>query len=213
MKIKLDVSLGNKDFESIIRKYHFRTIDFDDLKALYRAIFPLIDSYAYYNYNFADQEIDYAEYVSCFITLGNSVDKIQTVYMDKELIMESYMIDCLASELLVKAYKQFVKYIEENSGKFVLKLDFLGDKYPVEMVSKLYEQDKPENISYNSCYQLSPSKTVTILLPLSEHKPENNVCNTCYLCKNMNCTIRENPSVNQKAKQNPTYGNMAIFGL
>ena len=133
--------------------------------------------------------------------------------MDKELIMESYMIDCLASELLVKAYKQFVKYIEANSGKFVLKLDFLGDKYPVVMDYKLYEQDKSENISYKSCYQLSPSKTVTILQPLSEQKPENNVCNTCYLCKNMNCTIRENPPVNQKAKQNPTNGNMAIFGL
>ena len=214
MKKILDVSLDNKDFDIFLDRFHFNKDDIDNIKALYRAIIPLVTAEADYcldNGNL-DRAIDINDFVTCFITLGSEIDSIQAVYMEQELIMEAYIIDCLASELLSKAYGSFIDFLEKITGKFVSKIDFLGDEYPIELIEKIYQKIRPENIKYNQSFQLIPSKTVTMLLSLSDSKLNSDVCNMCSSCKNRECSMRKEPYVDNVKQNTLTYGYMAIFG-
>ncbi|MEE1027134.1 MAG: hypothetical protein UH211_00440 [Agathobacter sp.] len=212
MKIPLDVSLDKKDFDIFLDRYHFSKGDIDDVKSLYKAINPLIAAEAFYSMDNSNIDVAIDDFATCFITLGFGIDSIQDVYIEQELVMESYIIDCLASELLSKAYTAFIDLFEKKTGKFVSKIDFLGDKYPIELVEKIYQNIKPEKIKYNKSFQLIPSKTVSMLLSLSNSKSNFDVCNTCATCKNRDCSMRKEPYVVNVGQNTSTYGYMAIFG-
>lgn len=195
MKIDINISLDNNDLCLLIDRYHFRNCDFEHLRDLYGALIPLIEPGAYYCINHCNEQIDFDEYAACIVTLGDGIDKLQELYSDRELLEEAYMIECIGMELLSKAYKVLIKELESITGKYVSRLEFLGDTYSLELLPNLFEQINPENISYNSYLQIIPSKSVSLLLPLSMEGTTNELCSVCLTCKNKTCAMR-------KAKEN-----------
>lgn len=202
--INLNCSFNRKDFQALIHKYHFEDRDFASLEALERALRPLLRAKAYYVFKKQDEVVAYEDYAAVFLTLGDGVDALQELYLRRECVSEAYMLECLASELLMKAYEECVEYLQKESGKWAVKIDFLGDSYPLELMQELYKEFPEIEITYNEQFVLSPKKSVVFLLPVSTEKTQKNPSHICADCKNKVCMYRTE-TVN-------TYGYQRIFG-
>ncbi len=202
--INLDCSFGGEDLQALIRKYHFEDRDFTSLEAMERALRPLLQAKAHYVWKKQDEMITYEEYAAVFLTLGDGVDALQDLYLGRECVSEAYMLECLASELLMKAYEECVEYLQKESGKWAVKIDFLGDSYPLKLMQELYKEFPKMEITYNEQFVLSPKKSVVFLLPVSMKKTQENPGHICANCKNKVCMYRTEAA--------NTYGYQRIFG-
>lgn len=200
-----------RDIEEIIKRYHFNECDKAKLEALYMAVRPLIENNEYY--------ICKGDEVHALISLGDGIDQLVFLYEKMGAIEEAYMVDCIGTHILLQGYSTFIERIEAETGLFVQSLEFLGDKYPLELVKEFMEELKPEKIKMKESYQLSPSKTVSLVLEMAKEAPKNkNACNICSNCGNVTClqrnvktqTCRKKFEIN-KSDLPKTYGNQVIF--
>ena len=209
MKCKLTPGLSSGDWNEFCSRFHFPSDDLPHIQAIYTALLPLVESYAYYS---LDQDLDgvsLPHYAYGFVTLGNGVDELSELYLNHEQIQEAYIVDCISLMLLSKAYEEFAHVIEAQSGLYLTELSFLGDQYSLELLPQIYERLAPDDISLTEGNMLKPLKTATLVLQLDAHQHTNvkQLCNTCANCKNFSC-----PSRKVQASPMPkTYGNMQIF--
>ena len=209
MKCKLTPGLSSGDWNEFCSRFHFPPDDLPHIQAIYTALLPLVESYAYYS---LDQDLDgvsLPHYAYGFVTLGNGVDELSELYLNHEQIQEAYIVDCISLMLLSKAYEEFAHVVERQSRLYLAELSFLGDQYSLELLPKIYECLEPDHIDLTDGNMLKPLKTATLVLQLDAHQHTNvkQLCNTCANCKNFSC-----PSRKVQASPMPkTYGNMQIF--
>ena len=187
---EIKINLKSEDLRHIIERFHFRKEDFTILQALNKAIASLLQIKAYYIWQKKDEKISYNEYAVVFLTLGEGIDRLQEKYLAKKCLSEAYMVECIALEILSKAYKEFIKVVQHRTGKWVEKLDFLGDTYPITLLPELYQKFWEMDISYNEKMVLSPKKSVVFLLPVSDVPKEADACDICENCSNSTCLLR-----------------------
>ena len=190
--VSLQIRMTKEELKEAAERYHFREEDFSLLDALYQGILPLLQIKAYYQWGRKGTPIQYEEYAIVFLTLGDGVDSLQDVYLERKCLSEAYIIECVSLALLSKAYEEFVKQLQRKTGKWAEKIDFLGDAYPMEMLPDLYKEFGPMDITYNESLVLLPAKSVVFLLPVSADKQEG-VCNICSHCQNKRCIFRKEP--------------------
>lgn len=58
--------------------------------------------------------IQYEEYAIVFLTLGDGVDALQDVYLERKCLSEAYIIECVSLAILDKAYEEFVKQLQKK---------------------------------------------------------------------------------------------------
>lgn len=189
-QINLQIRITEDDINEMISRYHFNEDDYEHYKAMGEMMMPLLEVRGFYEFVSDVEEIHYDKSIVAFFTLGDGIDLLQNVYSDKYCMEEAYLIDCLGLVLLTKGYEEFIKEIQKQTKLWVSKIDFLGDEYPLELIPKLYEYCSPDNITYNNQLVLSPSKSVAIILPLSD-TPGENPCNICINCNNKECIFRK----------------------
>lgn len=191
-RLELELSLSTKQIKQVLRRYHFKDTDFSLLEQIYNGMLPLLraKAFAVWKWNKQLPQIDMEEFCTVFLTLGSAIDSYQDLYAQNVGVAEAYMIDCLAAELLQVAYEKTVEQIEKRSKRWVGKIIFLGEKYPMDLVPVLAGEMGEMEISYNECFVLSPRKSVVFLLPFSETKQEDN-CHICTQCKNLTCSQRK----------------------
>lgn len=209
MKYKLTPKLSSNDWNEFCSRFHFSTTDLPHAQAIYQALFPLVNSYAYYSLEQNLDSVSAAHYAYGFVTLGNGVDEMSELYLSHEQVKEAYIVDCLSLMILSKAYEEFAALIEKQSGLFLNKLSFLGDTYSLDLLPQIYKYLAPDNIDLTDGNMLRPLKTATLILLLGK-KPHNNIkqlCNTCATCRNLSCPSRKIPSHSLPH----TYGAMQIF--
>lgn len=187
---EFSVNLTKKDIQDIIMRYHFRKEDEVLLFALYHAMQPFVRIKGYYQWKNGDDVIQYKEYAVVFLTLGDGIDDLQDLYMNKGCLSEAYMLECISLEMLMKAYEELVKQLQREYGKWVEKIDFLGDTYPMELLPELYHGFEGITITYNEQLVLIPGKSVVFLLPVIDKQIEN-PCHICKNCKNEACLFRK----------------------
>lgn len=190
--VKLQVRLTKGDLKEAAGRYHFREEDFPLLDAIYQGILPLLQIKAYYQWGEKGTPIQYEEYVIVFLTLGDGVDALQDVYLERKCLSEAYIIECVSLAILDKAYEEFVKQLQKKTGKWAEKIDFLGDTYSMELLPNLYNEFETMDITYNESLVLLPTKSVVFLLPMSAEKQEG-VCHICSRCQNKRCIFRKEP--------------------
>lgn len=195
MKMDFQVTLSEADFGKLIHKYHFKEEDMEKVRGLYQALWPLFDVHAYYEWKKAgddpDLSVTYPEYLVVFLTIGKGPDELQDFYESRECISESYIIDCIGLEVMMKAYEKFIKKIQETSGKWAQKIDFFGDTYPITQMRDCMERMEEMDISMNEKFVLSPSKSVAFYLPVNaDEKPKKDPCHICENCANTQCMFR-----------------------
>lgn len=186
----LKIELTKEDIELLLSRYHFKDTDFFKVSALYQTLLPLLRTEAAYVRKEQTKEIAEKEFFIVFLTLGKLVDELQDLYSENECVSEAYMIECLAMELLKKAYEEAVREIQKESGKWVAALEFLGDRYPLELLPELEKEVGQTKITYNENFVLSPRKSVVMFLPVTDSQVED-VCHICTNCGNVNCSYRE----------------------
>lgn len=209
MKCKLTPKLSASDWNDFCNRFHFPAKELARIQAIYQALLPLVDCYAYYSLKQDLPEISLSHYAYGFVTLGNGVDEFSELYLNHEQIQEAYIVDCISLLLLSKAYESFAHMIENESNLYLEKLSFLGDDYPLDLLPQIYSKLSPDGISLTKSNMLSPLKTATLILHLNtkRHATLNQLCNSCDTCKNFSC-----PSRKLSAKQiSRTYGAMQIF--
>lgn len=187
--VDIRINMGSEDIKHIIKRYHFREEDFLSLQALSGSMAPLLQVKAYYLWKSGDSLIPQKDYAAVFLTLGSGVDEMQEIYLSKNCLSEAYMIECIAIEMLYKSYGELIREVQRQTGKWVEKMEFLGDTYPIELLPKLYREFGQMDISYNEKFVLSPGKSVVFLLTMSDEKREGD-CSLCESCGNKTCILR-----------------------
>ena len=211
MKRKITPELSSKDWKEFCSRFHFDNDKLLLIRAIYTAMLPLVDAFAYYSIKQDLPGVSLAHYAYGLVTLGNGVDELSELYLNHEQLEEAYIADCLSLMLLSNAYEQFAKAIEEESSLYAIELSFLGDEYPLELLPEIFEHVSPDGIHLTGSNMLKPLKTAALIIKLDSQKRKNikELCNTCANCKNLSCPSRKAPG----PKLPHTYGAMQIFNI
>ena len=209
MKCKLTPELSSGDWKDFCSRFHFASTDLPHIQAIYTALLPLVECYAYYSLDQDLDEVSLSHYAYGFVTLGTGLDELSELYLNHEQIQEAYIVDCISLMLLSKAYEEFAHVIENQTNLYPAELSFLGDTYSLDLLPQIYERLAPDAIRLTEGLMLRPLKTATLILHLDTkaHTDPKQLCNTCATCKNLSCPSR-------KASASPlphTYGAMQIF--
>lgn len=209
MKCKLSPELSSGDWKGFCSRFHFASTDLPHIQAIYTALLPLVECYAYYSLDQDLDEVSLSHYAYGFVTLGTGLDELSELYLNHEQIQEAYIVDCISLVLLSKAYEEFAHVIENQTNLHLAELSFLGDTYSLDLLPQIYERLAPDAIRLTEGLMLRPLKTATLILHLDTkaHTNPKQLCNTCATCKNLSCPSR-------KASASPlphTYGAMQIF--
>ena len=209
MKCKLTPELSSGDWKDFCSRFHFASTDLPHIQAIYTALLPLVECYAYYSLDQDLDEVSLSHYAYGFVTLGTGIDELSELYLNHEQIQEAYIVDCISLMLLSKAYEEFAHVIESQTNLYPAELSFLGDTYSLDLLPQIYEHLAPDTILLTEGQMLRPLKTATLILHLDTkvHTDLKQLCNTCATCKNLSCPSR-------KASVSPlphTYGAMQIF--
>ncbi len=140
------------------------------------------------------------------MTLGAGVDTLQDFYIAEGKLTESFMVEALAGELLMKAYSSFNKWLAENTKYYVANYIFLGSEkgYPLEDLPK-YLEGSSLSILCNECYYMIPKKSVAFFIRLT--KDAGVRCpGICESCKRKDCPNKT------KAERLLPYGYAKILG-
>ena len=209
MKCKLTPELSSGDWKDFCSRFHFASTDLPHIQAIYTALLPLVECYAYYSLDQDLDEVSLSHYAYGFVTLGTGIDELSELYLNHEQIQEAYIVDCISLMLLSKAYEEFAHVIENQTNLHLAELSFLGDTYSLDLLPQIYERLAPDAIRLTEGLMFRPLKTATLILHLDTiaHTDLKQLCNTCATCKNLSCPSR-------KASVSPlphTYGAMQIF--
>ena len=209
-KILLQPVLKKENMENVIRQYHFRTSDYETLYSLYQALQPLLRAQGYYVWQPEELKTGLACYAAVFLTLGDGPDRLQELYLRQSCVSEAYMLDCICSELLSVAYKDFAGQMQKRTGYLAVQLHFIGDRYPFSMIDQMAALMDQTVITYNSQYVMTPKNSVAFLIEMKEcekHAAEHQrvqLKHLCADCSNKDCAYRKN--------ENFSYGYQRIFG-
>lgn len=67
-------------------------------------------------------------YEDVAMTLGSGIDALQEDYHQKGMLSESYMLEVLAGELLMQAYRAYNRYVKEHAKRHVARYHFPGSE-------------------------------------------------------------------------------------
>ena len=220
----LDAFLSPDFLEGVRRKFHYDDTKTAAFQAVAQEMLPLMreeafwDSEAFSEENRQLGESADAIYERVIISLGSGLDALQERYSKDGMLSESYMLEVLASELLLKGYGAYNRYVQENRDRHVARYHFLGSEeaFPLELLPKLI-QESAGQIACNAAFCLIPKKSVVFISELTRDTKVQ--CESiCVGCHNLHCPNRtEDDSLRgrmlAKMADIPlSYGYSRIFG-
>lgn len=209
MKCELSPGLSSGDWKEFCDRFHFPVTDLPHIQAIYGALLPLVECYAYYSVDQDLKAVTQPHYAYGFVSLGSGIDELSDLYLNHEQIQEAYIVDCLSLMLLSSAYEEFAHVVEEQTNLYLTELSFLGDTYSLDLLPQIYQNLAPDTIEITDGDMLRPLKTATLILCLDTAKTTDpkQLCNTCANCRNFSCPSRKASA----SPLPPTYGAMQIF--
>lgn len=221
----LDKFLLPAFLEKVRKKFHYNETQVLEFQAVAEEMLPLIREDAFWERKVFSGESQNQREVSnvlqeqVVMSLGNGVDCLQERYSERGLLSQSYMIEVLASELLLQGYAAYNRYIRENTDWHVARYHFLGseEKFPLEMLSDLLKELTPL-VTCNSAFCMLPKKSVAFIAELTQDDKVQ--CRgICVGCNNLNCLNRMGDDdwprnfLSVMTDIPLTYGYRRIFGL
>lgn len=208
--------------EKICRKYHFDEEQTSQIRSVAEEMLPLMREEGFWirkAYLLEHQWLSSASdtaYECVAMSLGCGVDLLQEGYSEKGLLLESYMVEVLASELLMRGYDAYNRYILEHTAQHVARYHFPGSEetLPLEMLPGLLES-LTQKITCNAAFCMQPKKSVVFISELTQD--ETIYCEgVCSGCTNKSCQnrVEENDLIRRRMADMPlTYGYSRIFGI
>ena len=220
----LDAFLSPDFLEGVRKKFHYGDTKTAAFQAVAQEMLPLMraeafwESRAFSGKNRQEGECADAVYESVIISLGGGLDALQERYSEEGMLSESYMLEVLASELLLKGYGAYNRYVQENQDRHVARYHFLGSEeaFPLEMLPELL-QESAGRIACNAAFCLIPKKSVVFISELTQDSKVQ--CESiCVGCHNLHCSNRtedDSPRGRMLTKMADiplSYGYSRIFG-
>ena len=106
MKCKLTPELSSGDWKDFCSRFHFASTDLPHIQAIYTALLPLVECYAYYSLDQDLDEVSLSHYAYGFVTLGTGLDELSELYLNHEQIQEAYIGDTYSLDLLPQIYER-----------------------------------------------------------------------------------------------------------
>ena len=220
----LDAFLTPDFLEGVRRKFHYGDTKTAAFQAVAQEMLPLMreqafwDSSAFSLESCQPEESADAVYERVIMSLGGGLDALQEHYSEEGKLSESYMLEVLASELLLKGYGAYNRYVRENRDRYVARYHFLGSEeaFPLELLPELLE-GMAGRIVCNSAFCLIPKKSVVFVSELTQDTKVQ--CESiCVGCHNLQCPNRtedDSPKGRMLAKMADiplSYGYSRILG-
>ena len=220
----LESFLGVAFLESVCKKYHYGKAQETELRAVAEEMLPLMQREAFWesresgSFNGKQKETKGAAYEDVIMSLGSSLDSLQESYHEKEQLSESYMLEALASELLLMGYGAYNRYVREKRNWHVARYHFPGseEKFPLKMVPELLKGSQYQ-IACNTAFCMIPKKSVVFVAELTQN--EQIQCESiCAGCHNVHCPNRvgrdffRGSMLAKMADMPLSYGYSRIFG-
>lgn len=220
----LDAFLSPDFLEGVRRKFHYGDTKTAAFQAVAQEMLPLMreqafwDSSAFSLESCQPEESADAVYERVIMSLGDGLDALQEHYSEEGMLSESYMLEVLASELLLKGYGAYNRYVQENRDRYVARYHFLGSEeaFPLELLPELLE-GTAGRIVCNSAFCLIPKKSVVFVSELTQDTKVQ--CESiCVGCHNLHCPNRtedDSPRGRMLAKMADiplSYGYSRILG-
>ncbi len=214
----LDEFLNSDFLEHVREKFHYGETRKVEFQTVAEEMLPLMRKEAFFLEG-KQVEKDSVIYENVVMSLGNALDDLQESYGKKGLLSESYMLEVLASEVLMKGYEAYNRYVRENTDWHVAKYHFPGSEeaYPIEMLPQLL-QKVTLRVTCNAAFCMQPKKSVAFVAELTQD--EKVQCQgICIGCNNVQCLNRvedgspEHRRRSLMADMPLTYGYSRIFGV
>lgn len=201
----LSVALDEAGIDGFITRYHFKKSEKKDILMLYRQLAPRV--HASFHHVIDDKTI----YV--VVTLGDAFDSFQESFLQKGEIEKGFIIDCLGTELLARAYEEVDKKIYEKTGLYVGNYIFAGsDKMPLEELAVVMKKLGQKIVKCNEAFVLVPKKSVVFAAHL--HKRRTNKHSDCENCSAVKCPMRKGEAkatVSAKAARKSDKGLIHLY--
>ena len=173
----LDNFLSSAFLEGVRKKYHYEETQASEIQVVAEKMLPLMREEAFWERRVSLGENKHQSeecsmiHEQVVMSLGNGVDRLQEKYSEREMLPQSYMIEVLASELLLQGYAAYNHYIKENTDWHVARYHFLGseENYPLEMMPDLLRELTPL-ITCNSAFCMLHKKSVAFIAELTQGK-------------------------------------------
>ena len=215
----LDGFLNPSFLEKVRDKFHYEETRSSELRAVAEQMFPLIREEAFWERNVSSlQKSSGAVYEDVVMSLGAGIDSLQDHYSSQGMLSRSYMLEVLASELLLQGYGAYNRYVERNTERHVARFHFLGseDSFPLSMLPRLLDITDGR-ITCNEAYCMLPKKSVAFVAELTQDEKVR--CEgVCVGCNRRQCPNRvagNHPDRYMMARMADlplTYGYGRIFG-
>lgn len=213
--------------EGVRKKYHFGETQIMELQAVAEEMAPWMRKEAFWerkevllrDQSWVDRSDKSAKsYERVVMTLGHGIDCLQETYSESGWLLQSYMTEVLAGEILYRGYDAYQQYIRSKTGWYVANYHFPGseDAFPLELLADLLKGYAPR-ITCNSAFCMSPSKSVVFISELTEEDSMHGN-SICAGCTNRCCIYRsesddcEKKQIHGMRDMPMTYGYSQIFG-
>lgn len=218
----LEEFISSAFLEKVQKKFHFSVEHSSQIESAAKEMLPLIHGEAFFirraysmgNKWFTPKPETTFECVA--MSLGSGVDLLQERYVEKGLLLESYIVEVLSSELLLHGYDAYNQYITKHTTRHVARYYFPGSEetLPLEMLPALL-QNLTHKITCNAAFCMQPKKSVVFISELTQDEAVH--CQAiCIGCPNKSCPNRmeENNRIRKRMTDLPLpYGYSRIFGI
>lgn len=123
----------NEQFlHGVMKKYHYDPEEYPNLQQIAQQMVPCLETEAGWQDRDCEETIPPGErsFLAVGITLGKGIDDLQEKYLRDGHLTESYMIEVLSSELLLKSYQAYTEWVAAYRDLHVARLHFLGSESP-----------------------------------------------------------------------------------
>lgn len=214
----LDEFLTSDFLEHVREKFHYGETRKAEFRAVAEEMLPLMRKEAFFLEE-RQTEKDSVIYEIVVMSLGKAMDDLQESYSKKGLLSESYIVEVLASEVLMRGYEAYNRYVRENTDWHVAKYHFPGSEeaFPIDMLPQLL-QNVTLQVTCNAAFCMQPKKSVVFVAELTQD--EKVQCQgICVGCHNLHCANRitdDDPvkrRITEMTDMPLTYGYSRIFGV
>lgn len=187
---------------SVMKKYHYDPEEYPNLKQMAEQMVVCLEAEAGWQDRDCEETFPEGErsFLAVGITLGKRIDDLQENYLQDGLLTESYMIEVLSSELLLKSYRAYTEWVVVHRNLHVGRLHFLGGEIsetsepPISSLLQLANlpmllQELELPVTCNAAYCMIPKKSVVFYAELTKD-PFTKCAGICLGCGRRDCPNR-----------------------
>lgn len=198
----IKAELCESDLKNMCGRYHFDDIGLPLLRKVYKNYMENCMVSAYFSVS--EKEPGRA---AVLMTLGKGIDDMQNRLMEEGKLSEAYMVECIAMELLTRAYALGDEILHKQTGWWCGQYEFPGADQPLEAAAEIVDAFGETEVSYNNAYVLFPKKSTAFIIRMQKEKPDRKREQLlCAGCTNQKCEKRLTES------KELNYGYRRIFG-